>query len=138
MDALPAGSRLNDAEIRAGLAPTAGYRYADRARHGLFVAGQVPLDGAGRIVGVGDPGAQATACLRNLRTLLDVHGMSMATVRQIVVHVVGDRRDLLDAWASVVDWFDGCVPPATLLGVTVLGHAGQLVEIDATVADVSQ
>lgn len=135
MDARTARSPANTAEIGAGLAPTPGHHYADRVRDRLFVAGQGPVDGAGRVVGIGDAGAQATACLRNLRTLLDVHTLSMVDVRHLVVHVVGDRRVLLDAWDSVVDWFDGSVPPATLLGVTVLGHVDQLVEVDATVVD---
>lgn len=127
----------NTAEVDAGLPPTPGYRYVDRAPGRVFVAGQVPLDGAGRVVGIGDPGAQATACLRNLRTLLDVHQQSMDDVRQVVVYVVGQRQHLLEAWASVVAWFDGDVPPATLVGVTVLGHGDQLVEVDATIVEMT-
>jgi hypothetical protein len=49
------------------------------------------------------------------------------------VYVVGEHPDVLDAWRGVVDWFDGEVPPATLLGVSLLGHADQLVEIDARI-----
>jgi hypothetical protein len=41
---------------------------------------------------------------------------------------------LIAAWREVVASFEMNVPPATLLGVTVLGHRGQLVEIDAVVA----
>jgi hypothetical protein len=47
--------------------------------------------------------------------------------------VAGEHEHLLDAWSAVTAWFDGGVPPATLLGVNLLGHAGQLVEIDATI-----
>lgn len=126
-------SEDNAAEVAAGLAPTPGYRYAERVGDRLFVAGQVPHDADGRLVGAGDPAAQATACLRNLGILLSVHGMTTEHVRRLVVHVVGDRADLATAWRSVVAWFDGSVPPATLLGVPVLGHTDQLVEIDATV-----
>ena len=49
-------------------------------------------------------------------------------------HVVGDQRNLNDAWSAVRAWFDGDVPPATLLGVSLLGYENQLAEVDATVA----
>ena len=69
----------------------------------------------------------------NLDTLLDVHGFHLDEVRRLVVHVVGDRGDLHTAWQAVVDRFRSSVPPSTLLGVALLGHADQVVEIDATV-----
>ncbi|MEM9565473.1 MAG: RidA family protein [Actinomycetota bacterium] len=124
---------MNAAELQAGLVQSPGYRYAERVGQQLFVAGQVPLDGDGDLVGPDDPAAQAVACLENLRTLLGVHGCSVADVRQLTIHVVGPHQHLLDAWAAVRDWFDGSVPPATLLGAHLLGFGGQLVEIDATV-----
>ena len=124
---------MNGDEIEAGLAPTPGYRYADRHGDQLFVAGQVPLNDAGEVIGIGDPKAQATACLDNLRMLLDVHDFAASDIRRLVVYVVGEHQNLLDAWDTVVAWFDGDVPPATLLGVDLLGYGDQLVEIDATV-----
>lgn len=124
----------NEAERRAGMADTPGYRYADRVDDQLFVAGQVPLDGDGRLVGIDDPAAQTTACLDNLRTVLGVHGFGVGDVRHLTIHVVGEREALTTAWVAVTRWFDErLVPPATLLGARVLGHAQQLVEVDATV-----
>lgn len=122
---------MNEAERDAGLAATPGYRYADVVGDELFVAGQVPLDGDGELVGVGDTRRQADQCLDNLFLLLDVHGFGREHVRRLVVHVVGE--ELVDAWAGVSSAFAGEVPPATLLGAARLGHGGQLVEIDATV-----
>lgn len=124
---------VNHDEVDAGLAPTPGYRYAERSGPQLFVAGQVPLDSDGKLVGAGSPGVQATRCLDNLQTLLDVHGFTAGDIRQLKVYVVGPHQNLLDAWTAVTDWFDGPVPPATLLGVHLLGYSDQLVEIDATV-----
>jgi 2-iminobutanoate/2-iminopropanoate deaminase len=124
---------VNDMELAAGLAATAGYRYADTIGNELFVAGQVPLDGDGDLVGVGDPDRQARRCLDNLRTLVEAHGFGIGDAHQLTVYVVGEHRALLDAWRAVVDWFDGEVPPATLLGVGLLGHTDQLVEIDARI-----
>lgn len=130
---------VNDAEVSAGMAPTPGYRYADRAGDRLFVAGQVPLDRNGALVGGNAPADQARACLDNLELLLGVHGFRIDEVRHLTVYVVGEHQNLLDAWAAVTGWFGDparlgdVVPPATLLGVHLLGHGGQLVEIDATI-----
>ena len=124
---------MNTLEIQAGLAATPGYRYAESIGNQLFVAGQVPQDGNGNLVGLDHPQAQATQCLQNLRTLIELHGFRDRDIRHLTIYVVGDRSDLVDAWQAVTTWFDNTVPPATLLGVAQLGHDNQLVEIDATV-----
>ncbi len=124
---------MNHDELEAGLPQTPGYRYAVQVGDELFVAGQVPQDGSGAITAVGDPAGQAVACLDNLATVLAVHGFTVAEVRRLVVYVVGGQQDLTSAWSAVVGWFDGPVPPATLLGVNRLGYPDQAVEIDATV-----
>lgn len=124
---------MNEHEVRAGLATTPGYRYAEVVGEQLFVAGQVPLDAAGDLVGVGAPSAQATQCLENLRVLLGVHGFEETDIRRLVIYVVGEHQNLIDAWRAVSAWFGDDVPPATLLGVHLLGYHDQLVEIDATV-----
>ncbi|MEM7271609.1 MAG: RidA family protein [Actinomycetota bacterium] len=126
-------TRMNDDEVAAGLAPTPGYRYADVVDDRLFVAGQVPLDAEGELVGGEDPHRQATQCLDNLQTLIDLHGFELGHIRHLTIHVVGAHDNLLRAWNAVNEWFDAQVPPATLLGAHLLGHVGQLVEIDATV-----
>ena len=124
---------MNEAELAAGLAQTPGYRYAQRVGDQLFVAGQVPHDAQGRLVGGSDTHAQAVQCLTNLRVLLPLHGFAWQDIRRLVVYVVGDADNLRDAWRAVTEAFDGTVPPATLLGVARLGHTGQWVEIDATI-----
>lgn len=127
------GAAVNSEEIAAGLAPTPGYRYAERSGSQLFVAGQVPLDSTGSLVGADSPADQTVQCLANLRVLLEVHGFATSDVKHLRVYVVGPHQHLLDAWAAVVEWFGGETPPATLLGVQLLGYTGQLVEIDASI-----
>lgn len=124
---------MNDREYASGLAETPGYRYAEVEAEQLFVAGQVPRNGAGEVVGIGDPAAQAIACLDNLKILVGVHGFSVNDIRRLVVYVVGDHDNVLRAWDAVTGWFDNEVPPATLLGVSLLGYSQQLVEVDATI-----
>lgn len=124
---------MNEVEHSAGLAATPGYRYADVVGDQLFVAGQVPLDQAGTLIAPGDVGAQATACLENLRRVLGAHGFDERDVRHLSIHVVGNQQSLSMAWQRVLSWFDGDVPPATLLGASLLGYVGQLVEVDAVI-----
>ena len=124
---------MNEEEIAAGLAATPGYRYAERTGDELFVAGQVPLDSGGEMIGPGDVALQAKQCLDNLATLLGVHGFGLDDIKRLTIHVVGDQPLLAEAWAAVVSWFVATVPPATLLGVGALGYAGQLVEVDAVI-----
>ncbi|MEZ5225436.1 MAG: Rid family hydrolase [Acidimicrobiales bacterium] len=102
---------MNDEERNAGLSRTPGYQYAQVVGDQLFIAGQVPLDGSGDLVGVDEPRQQATACLDNMRTLLGVHGFGIEHVRHITIHVVGRHEQLLRAWEAVVEWFGGEVPP---------------------------
>lgn len=124
---------MNEAEREAGLAVTPGYRYAEKVGNQLFVAGQVPHNADGQLIGIDDPHAQSHQCLDNLLKLLAVHGYSIADIRQLVIYVVGECSNLVQAWTAMEEKFTEGVPPATLLGVTTLGHEGQLVEIDATV-----
>lgn len=122
---------MNEAERDAGLAETPGYRYADIVGDELYVAGQVPHDADGAVVGGDNSEAQADRCVTNLFRLIDAHGFEQSHIHRLVIYVVGD--DLAGAWNGVRARFGGEVPPATLLGVARLGHPGQLVEIDATI-----
>ncbi len=124
---------MNESEIRAGLAQTANYRYAEVVGNHLHVAGQVPRDGAGVLMAIGDPAGQCRQCLVNLFALVEHHGFAPTDIRRVTVYVVGPRQNLLDAWEEVTSAFGLNVPPATLLGVALLGYTDQLVEIDATI-----
>ena len=124
---------MNEGELGAGLAQTPNYRYADRVGDQLLVAGQVPLDASGALVGAGDVRAQARSCLHNLFTLVAHHGFTTDDIHRLTVYVAGTQQQLSDAWSETTKAFDGNVPPATLLGVALLGYRDQLVEIDAVI-----
>lgn len=124
---------MNEHEIRAGLAQTENYQYAQRVGTQLFVAGQVPHDSDANLVESDNAKAQARQCLTNLQMLITLYGFEELDIRQLIIYVVGKQQNLIDAWQAVAEWFDDDVPPATLLGVARLGYEGQLVEIDATV-----
>lgn len=120
------------------LAPVAQYAYAATVPAGVrlvFLAGSCPLDAEGATVGVGDYAAQAAACVENLRIALAAAGASLENVVQTRVLVASSgQADLVSAWEVVRDAFGEHDAPSTLLGVTVLGYTGQLVELEAVAA----
>lgn len=115
------------------LFPGAPYAYAARAGQGLVLtAGACPLDAQGAVVAPGDIPAQMRQALANLRTALEESGAGFRDVLKTTVYVASSRReDLVAAWDEVAAAFADHDAPSTLLGVTVLGYPGQLVEIEA-------
>lgn len=70
-----------------------------------------------------------------MRTALAAAGASLEDVISTRVLVASTRQeDLVTAWAVVRAAFGEHDAPSTLLGVTVLGYADQLVEIEAVAA----
>ena len=113
------------------------YAYASVAPPGalLFTAGACPLDENGRIVGVGDVQLQARQAVANLTAALAAAGTDLSDVLKTTIYVASaDRGDLVAAWDVVRAAFADHDAPSTLLGVAVLGYAGQLVEIEAIAA----
>jgi enamine deaminase RidA (YjgF/YER057c/UK114 family) len=108
------------------------YEYGAIAPAGaiLFTAGACPLDSNGNIVGPGDPVEQAGAALHNLIVALARFGAAPEDLVKTTVYVVGDRSDLVAVWNVVEAGLAPTRPPSTLLGVSVLGYPGQLVEIE--------
>ena len=116
------------------LFPGAPYAYAAVAgRAGLvFTAGACPLDDHGQVTAPGDIPAQARQALANLRAALEESGATVRDVVRTTVFVATcERSDLIAAWNEVAATFGEHDVPSTLLGVTVLGYPGQLVEIEA-------
>jgi enamine deaminase RidA (YjgF/YER057c/UK114 family) len=117
-----------------------GQPYADAAvvpDRGLlvFTAGACPIDHGGDTCDVGSVTGQAERSMDNLVEALAAAGAGLHDVVKTTVYVAsGERSELVDAWNVVRRRFGGHDPPATLLGVRVLGYAEQLVEIEAIAA----
>jgi enamine deaminase RidA (YjgF/YER057c/UK114 family) len=119
------------------LFPPPTYSHASVVEAGTrlaFLAGAVPLDEHGTIVGPGDPVRQAEQVMANLREQLRVVGSDLAHVVATDVYVVSSEPSVLSAVWEVVESSGLSTGPhsSTLLGVTCLGYTGQLVEITAT------
>ncbi|MBC9724653.1 RidA family protein [Streptomyces sp. TRM68367] len=99
-----------------------------------FLAGSVPLDADGRLVGEGDPVRQAEQVIANLSEQLRAAGTDLAHVVSTDVYVVSGEPTVLSAVWDVVEASGLSIGPhsSTLLGVACLGYPGQLVEITAT------
>src|SRR4051794_23991366 len=108
-----------------------GYSHAMRAGGLLFVAGQVPLDEDGVLVGPGDMAAQARQSFRNLGAVLAAAGAGWADLVKLTYFVtdiaqVALIREARDEFVNVAN------PPAsTLVEVSRLFQPGILVEIEA-------
>ena len=118
----------------AALTNTVQYAYAAVTPPGrlVFTAGACPLDHDGAVVSPGDVAAQAHQVMANLTVALGAAGAGLTDVAKTTVYVASSSRtDLITAWQVVRDAFGHHDAPSTLVGVTVLGYPGQLVEVDA-------
>ncbi|MFD7435253.1 RidA family protein [Streptomyces sp. NPDC059861] len=119
------------------LFPPPTYSHASVVEAGTklaFLAGSVPLDADGKLVGEGDPVRQAQQVVANLGEQLRAVGSDLAHVLATEVYVVGSEPAVLSAVWEVVEASGLSTGPhsSTLLGVACLGYTGQLVEITAT------
>jgi enamine deaminase RidA (YjgF/YER057c/UK114 family) len=119
------------------LYPGAPYAYAAIAPPGslVFTAGACPIDEHGVVTAVGDFVRQAEHAVANLSTALAAAGAGHGDVLKTTVYVASaDKSDLYAVWQVVHAAFGTHDAPSTLLGVSVLGYANQLVEIEAVAA----
>jgi enamine deaminase RidA (YjgF/YER057c/UK114 family) len=119
------------------LFPPPTYSHASVVEAGTrlaFLAGAVPLDAQGEVVGLGDPVRQAEQVMANLREQLRAVGSDLTQVVASDVYVVSSEPSVLSEVWKVVEASGLSAGPhsSTLLGVACLGYTGQLVEITVT------
>ena len=97
----------------------------------LFVAGQVPVDEHGTVVGEGDFEVQTRQTFENMGRVLAQAGMTFDNVVQVGVFMTDISQ--LRTYARVRDEFvNTAAPPAsTALGVVAFTLPGMLVEVNA-------
>lgn len=118
----------------ASLPPTRGYSHIVEVPAGtrlVYLAGQVPLDSAGHIVGSADFRAQATQVFRNLERALAASGSTFRDVVKLNYYVTD--VDNLAVLREVRDQFiNVAAPPAsTLVEVRRLFMDGIMLEVEA-------
>ncbi|MEU7071743.1 Rid family hydrolase [Streptomyces narbonensis] len=128
-------SRINPDQLH----PTPGYHHITVVEAGrtAYLAGQCPLDRSGALVGQGSLDAQIGQVVANaLAALAAVNARPQHVVRSVIYVRSDDRGDLGLVWNRLTTSALGpaFTSASTLLGVAQLGFAGQLVEVDLTVA----
>lgn len=113
--------------------PTA--HYSDAVSHGdvCYLAGLLPLDANGKLVGGDDVSLQAEQVLRNMAIALKQFGCTFADLVKINVYLtsIGDRARF-DAVRRT--FFGAAKPASTLVEVSALAVPGARIEIEAIAA----
>lgn len=101
----------------------------------VFIAGQVPCDIDGNVVGRGDIEAQTRQVFDNFRKLLEESGSGLDLVGKVTVFVTDiDYRSTVHRVRTEVFEESGHLPASTLAVVTRLANPDWLVEMDGIAA----
>jgi len=118
-----------------GLLHNPNYSHTVVARGGrtVYIAGQVPMDADGKLVGGSDLGAQTAQAMKNVGIALAAAGAGFEDIVKLTTYVVNykpEHRAIIGKVRSA-SFAKGPPPASTLVGVSALAMPEWLVEIEA-------
>ncbi len=113
-----------------GMGARGNFARGIRAGNMVFLSGQTAFDAKDRLVGVGNPRAQARNALSNIRRLLRQAGAEMSDIVKLTTYVT-DLSYRPEVYDEIAKAFSGRCPCSTGLVVSGLARKELLVEIDA-------
>ncbi|MFE0026895.1 RidA family protein [Amycolatopsis sp. NPDC059021] len=118
-------------------APVGTYSHVGKLTIGdgtlLFVAGQLAVDSAGRLVGDGSMAEQAKFVLETIGEILEAHGATFGNVVNIRTFLT-DMDAVGDYVAVRSKYFTGDLPTSTTVEISRLAIPGVLIEIEVVAA----
>ena len=123
-------------QIRHSNPPTlstpTGYSHVVEVLSGrtIYIAGQVPYDQAGKVVGKGDFAAQATQVFENLKLALAAAGATFENVVKVNTYVT-DMSHLQILRDIRGKYYGRNAPASTLVQIGSLAHEDLMIEIEA-------
>jgi enamine deaminase RidA (YjgF/YER057c/UK114 family) len=102
---------------------------AVRAGNTVYLRGQTAMDLEGKIVGIGDPAAQAENAMRCAEILLKEAGSDLSHVCKIVIYIT-DRAYREPVYRVIGKWLKGVFPVSTGIIVNGLAKPEYMMEID--------